>query len=273
MQNAHLNHATAANFAPSIAPKYPTNLAVALDLAASGLPVCPCSQRNKQPLVLGGWQAATTAPATIHGWFSRLSGIITAIATGPKSGFWVLDVDGPGGRASLSNLLTELGVETIADLSPVVSLTPRGGLHLYFRLRPDETPRSRASDIAPGLDTRGVGGLIIAPGNALPDGKLVDASDLETESRFGLHDAPFAPRELVFLGTLNRRERELIDSTPALGEAIREAQTHKFAGILQHWRKSEATRMRERTGTCEDAVGYRAQALYDLNAAAALLQA
>jgi hypothetical protein len=63
----------------------------------------------------------------------------------------------------------------------VVVRTPSGGLHLYFRLGAGETPRTRSSDIAPGLDTRGIGGSIMAPGSVLPDGRryeLVDGADL-----------------------------------------------------------------------------------------------
>jgi hypothetical protein len=97
--------------------------------------------------------------------------------TGPSSGVWVLDVDGDVGRQSLNRLLAELGLETPFDLTPIICRTPSGGLHLYFRLRPGERPRTRAGDIAPGLDTRGVkadgaaAGYVIAPGCVLPDGR------------------------------------------------------------------------------------------------------
>lgn len=56
------------------------------------------------------------------------------------------------------------------SVSPVIVQTTSGGLHIYFSLRPGEQPRTRASDNGSGLDTRGEGGYIIAPGNVLPDG-------------------------------------------------------------------------------------------------------
>jgi hypothetical protein len=93
----------------------------------------------------------------------------------------MLDVDGKVGRRSLNALLARLGLEHVADLSRVVVRTPSGGLHLYFRLGAGEAPRTRSSDIAPGLDTRAIGGSIMAPGNVLPDGsrhELIDGVDL-----------------------------------------------------------------------------------------------
>ena len=87
------------------------------------------------------------------------------------TGLWVLDVDGEAGRNSLNELLAVLGLERIEDLTPCIVQTRSGGLHLYFRLRPGEKPRSRASDIGAGLDTKGEGGSIIAPATACRDGR------------------------------------------------------------------------------------------------------
>jgi hypothetical protein len=104
-----------------------------------------------------------------------------------ESGLWVLDVDGAAGKQSLCELLARLGLPTIASLTPIISQTPSGGLHLFFRLRDGERPRNRARDIGPGLDTRGVkedgtsAGYIIAPGSVLPDGRrymLIDPTML-----------------------------------------------------------------------------------------------
>ena len=158
----------------------PVNLAIALALAEAGSPVYPCAP-DKRPRIAGGYRAAVTDRNTILNWFTRWPNSLAAIPTGPQSGLFVLDVDGPAGRRSLNALLAKLGIEQPADLSRVVVRTPSGGLHFYFTLRAGETPRSRASDIALGLDTRGIGGGIIAPGNRLPDGRsyeLIDAADL-----------------------------------------------------------------------------------------------
>jgi hypothetical protein len=98
-----------------------------------------------------------------------------------------LDVDGRAGLASLRELLAKLGFRTVSDLTRVAAHTPSGGLHLYFALRNGERPRNRASDIGPGLDTRGLkadgtaAGYVIAAGSVLPDGRAyewVDAASL-----------------------------------------------------------------------------------------------
>lgn len=125
---------------------------------------------------MGGLHAATTDMRQIDDWWNWWPGALVGIPTGPQSGIWVLDVDGDAGRESLNRILAELGLETPFDLTPVISRTPSGGLHLYFRLCPGERPRTRSGDIAPGLDTRGVkadgspSGYVIAPGNVLPNG-------------------------------------------------------------------------------------------------------
>jgi hypothetical protein len=156
------------------------NLSVALEYAAAGIPVFPCAP-NKRPLIPGGRNAATTDRAQILEWWTRWPNALVGIPTGPESGLWVLDVDGPRGRESLNALLARLGLERIADLSRVIVRTPSGGPHIYLALGAGETPRTRSSDIASCLDTRGLGGSIIAPGNVLPDGRcyaLVDGAEL-----------------------------------------------------------------------------------------------
>ena len=70
-----------------------TNLAVALAFAEAGVPIYPTSPSSKAPLVLGGYKAATTNCETITGWWTCWPNALAAIATGPASRLWVLDVD------------------------------------------------------------------------------------------------------------------------------------------------------------------------------------
>lgn len=163
------------------------NGAVAQAFARAGIPVFPVREtgpRLKQPYTEHGHHDATTDELAVRAWWSRWPGALVGIPTGPGSGLWVLDVDGPAGHRSLGELLCRLGLETVRDLARVVVQTPGGGLHLYFRLQPGERPRNRAKDIGAGLDTRGVtadgspAGYVIAPGSTLPDGRsyrLIDA--------------------------------------------------------------------------------------------------
>jgi hypothetical protein len=210
------------------------NDAVALAYARAGIPVFPCDAR-KRPLTPRGHHEATTEPDTIRRWWTRWPDALVGIPTGPKSGVWVLDVDGAAGRSSLNELMARLGVETIADMTPCVSRTPSGGLHLIFRLQPGERPRNRARDIGAGLDTRGVkadgtsAGYFIAPGSTLPDGRryeLVDAITLEpiVAPPQSLQNAMPAPRKLLGLATFNAAERAAIAASPELRQAIRDSE-------------------------------------------------
>lgn len=83
-----------------------------------------------------------------------------------------------------------------------------------------------------------------------------------------LHDAPPAPRGLLYLATFNSRERALIGENQALRDMIREAEPQKWVDILDRWREAEASKILDRVGPCTDATGYRAQALNDLQRAA-----
>ena len=144
---------------------------LALSYAEGGWQVFPACARTKRPLTQHSFYDATSNSNIIRNWWCATPSALVAIPTGQRTGIWVLDVDGTAGRSSLAELMQRFGVELLGDLSPLITTTPGRGLHIYFKLRPGETPRSRAGDIGLGLDTRGEGGYIIAPGNVLPDGR------------------------------------------------------------------------------------------------------
>jgi hypothetical protein len=160
-------HSQAAVSSPS------NNLRVALEAAAVGIPVFPCRESGtgaKKPRTTHGKDDATTDPRQIRRWWAQYPGSLAASPTGPASGFWVLDIDRQG-LSAFQHLLSECGCEYVGDLSPVWATTPNGGMHIYFAFEPGTTPRTRSSDIAAGIDTRGLGGYVILPGNRLPDGR------------------------------------------------------------------------------------------------------
>ncbi|MFP2964472.1 bifunctional DNA primase/polymerase, partial [Myxococcus sp. 1LA] len=122
---------------------------------------CPrgdsCTQAGKHPRTLNGVKDATTDAAQIRAWWERWPLANVAIATGARSGVDVVDVDAKSdGVATLAKQEKERG-----DLPPtVVAQTSGGGFHLYFR---HTGLVSKAASIAPGIDTRGNGGYVIAP--------------------------------------------------------------------------------------------------------------
>lgn len=172
-------------------PSASNNSRIALENARRGVPVFPCYEagpRAKQPRTLQGHHDATTDVMQVGSWWDRWPNSLVGIPTGSNTGFWVLDIDGPDGFDSLCTLIQKLGLTCISDLGNTLVRTPSGGLHIYFKLREGERPRSRARDIGPGIDTRGcktdgsTAGYIIAAGCSLPDGRLyrlIDATDLQ----------------------------------------------------------------------------------------------
>lgn len=230
-------------------------------------PMCP---RTKRPLTAHGFKDATTHEQRILEWWRRWPFALVALPTGSSSGFWVLDVDGTAGRQSLNGLLSQLGLERVVDLTRCVVKTPSGGLHLYFALLPGECPRTRARDLGPGLDTRGEGGTIIAPGNCLPDGRAyvaIDAANLAEGERamIELFDLPAAPRLLVFVATFSARDRSEIARHPELLHAIRASDPVAWDAIIKEHRRRERERIVSPLGSAPPApAAMRRQALSDL---------
>lgn len=135
------------------------NYTAALKLAKAGFPVFP-ARPDKSPYIIGWQTNATTDLDVILGWWTRWPDAMPAIPTGKATGMAVLDVDvknGKDGEAALRALGYNL--ET---LSPLRVSTPSGGQHIYFKWH--EGLRNSVDQIALGVDVRGEGGYVIAPG-------------------------------------------------------------------------------------------------------------
>jgi len=143
-------------------------LTQALELAERGYHLFPLVPGGKTPAVTGNWQnAATRDPRTLERWFAR-SNCNIAIACQP-SGIFAIDLDtakpGTDGPAH--------GIETLRELAEGRDLprtltvaTPGGGTHLYYRQPTDGLSlRNSARRLGPLIDTRGIGGYLVAPGS------------------------------------------------------------------------------------------------------------
>jgi hypothetical protein len=90
------------------------------------------------------------------------------IATGAMSGIFVVDLDTKEGHASD-------GIASMADLEaehgplPMTrqAISPSGSIHYYFR-HPGGKIKNSESQIAPGIDIRGDGGMVLAPPSVKP---------------------------------------------------------------------------------------------------------
>jgi hypothetical protein len=148
----------------------------ALALAAKGMRVFPCAERGKEPAIADNLRRATTDPNGIAGWWTTRDFNI-AIAAGPDSGIWVLDVDGDEGEATLRQLEAVFG-----PLPHTVEAITGKGRHLYWRWPTGTDIRnSQLRQDVPGLDWRGDGGYVLAPPSIHPSGRRyawsVDSAD------------------------------------------------------------------------------------------------
>ena len=135
------------------------NLQAALRLAGKGLAVFPCKASTKIAVIKRWQEEATTDPKIITAWWNGWPEANVAVATGSKSGVFVLDVDmkhGKNGEAELRALEAKHG----ALPKTVELITPSGGRHLWFR-KPEFPVRNSVNKIAPGLDLRGDGGYVL----------------------------------------------------------------------------------------------------------------
>jgi len=135
--------------------------------AQKGWQIFPVKPHDKTPLVKWA-DVATTDLQTITGWWDTQPGANIGIACGARSGIIVLDVDpAHGGDESLAHLLAEHGELPITPLAH----TGGGGRHYLFA-HPGVEVRNSAGLLGPGLDIRGDGGYIVAPGSTHPNGNL-----------------------------------------------------------------------------------------------------
>jgi hypothetical protein len=132
-----------------------------------GWQVFPCHPTGHNPLVAGGFKAATTDEETIRGWWQRWPEAAVALRTGKESGVFAVDVDPRnGGSYSVEHLESQHGPLP----ESVESKTGGGGRHLLLQWPGEKVPCS-VGKIAPGIDVKGDGGYVILPPSDHKSGK------------------------------------------------------------------------------------------------------
>ncbi len=175
----------------------------ALELADRGYHLFPLISGGKTPALTGNWQdAATRDSHVLERWFARTNCNI-AVACEP-SGIFAIDLDtakaGADGPAHGIESLRELAAGR--DLPRTLTVaTPSGGTHLYFRQPADGTLlRNTARRLGPLIDTRGIGGYLVAPGSRI-DGRAYRITD----------DVPLAELPTWITALLRPPEQALAD--------------------------------------------------------------
>lgn len=147
------------------------------------LSVVPLKPRSKVPSVPHGiddaittrkgvWERAKTHPNDNYGIV--LDGEI-----------FVIDIDGPKGRASLKALERQHG-----ELPATVeTITPRGG-HRLYRSRPGQLVPSSSGKLGKGIDVKGQRSHVVMPGSMHPNGKRYQYAPGRALGKIEIAEAP-----------------------------------------------------------------------------------
>lgn len=130
----------------------------ALHFARMGWEVFPCAEKDKIPATKNGHKDATCDTARIVSWWLRRDYNL-GLPTGKN--FVVLDADSEEAYASVRALGTR----------EAATVKTGKGWQWYFH-PPDFEFKNSVSKISKGIDTRGVGGYVVAPPSVHPNGKL-----------------------------------------------------------------------------------------------------
>ena len=135
---------------------------------ALGWKVMLCQPQGKAPLAAvhpHGLKDATDNVPYLLAALRHYPDANLAIATGERSGLWVLDSDGEPGFATIDAMEARYG-----PLPATLAVQTGRGLHLYFAWPNGTDIRSKAGVIGPGLDQRGNGGYVAVPPSVHPSG-------------------------------------------------------------------------------------------------------
>jgi hypothetical protein len=155
----------------------------AVKLGERGLLIFPCWPRTKKPCFADNLRLAAVDPTIIGKWWGERGQFNIAVATGPGSGIWVLDIDGWEGERTLRQLEERHGA-----LPPTVESITGRGRHLYWRWPSDiEIRNTQLRGDIPGVEVRGEGGYALAPPSVHPSGRAY-AWSVDSASEFA--DAP-----------------------------------------------------------------------------------
>lgn len=119
----------------------------------------------------GPGEVASNDPAQIAAWQARWPGSNWGIASGSTSGIFVVDTDSFEGWAwfMMHDAPSTYSVKTGSD-NPYA-------YHYYFRIPEGMKVKTSAGVLAPGVDIRGEGGMVVAPGSRHPTGSLYTVQD------------------------------------------------------------------------------------------------
>ncbi|SKA31150.1 bifunctional DNA primase/polymerase [Consotaella salsifontis] len=232
-----------------------TPIDLALSYRDRGWPVFPCRAGEehdpetgeirdaKSPLTPRGLKDATTRQAIVSAWWERkYPSAMVGIPTGEAIGAWVLDIDVPPDHADGRAWLAEMEVKNGALPETLTATTPSGGTHYFWRHV--DGVRNKAA-IAPGVDTRGTGGYVIAPGSVMADGGIYSWDN----------NLPIAEAPAWLIDAVTKKAEQPKATSPSVAPAS--APSRDLAPYVEHAVDAE---MRELAETGRGSRGYQLNA-------------
>ena len=149
-----------------------------------------CSSVAKHPKTRNGSKDASKDPMQVCDWWARWPSANIGIATGKASNLVVVDIDPRhGGDKSWQEWVARNPIPKTLSVA-----TGGNGKHLYFSA-PGDKIKNRAG-ILPGVDIRGEGGYVVAPGSIHQSGNEYQwVGDLDPKAIIPL---PEKLRDLLF---------------------------------------------------------------------------
>lgn len=195
----------------------------ALHLALQEYKIFPCATNGKKPLTKNGYKDASRDKDTIERWWAQHPNANIGLVTGKINGIIVIDVDvknGAQGLASADTLQEWFGVFDTLTID-----TPSGGVHYYFRYPEHVKQIKNRVNIMPGIDIRGDGGYIIAPGSKIHN-NLYQAKDVNRH-------ISTLPDGLITILTSNTSNRQNTSPASVITEGSRNETIFKMAVDLK----------------------------------------
>ncbi|MBF6427514.1 bifunctional DNA primase/polymerase [Nocardia cyriacigeorgica] len=152
----------------------PNLRAAALAAAARGWPVFPLRPGAKTPAINRWPDRASTNSTHINRWWWRHGTRFNiGVVTGTAARLHVVDLDSQHMQPTVAQFEDALAqfTEQVADAVPTTfTVATPAGWHLYFHAPHGRRLRSTIGRLGPGIDSRGDGGYIVAPGSRTSTG-------------------------------------------------------------------------------------------------------
>ena len=231
------------------------------ELVGRGFALFPLRPGTKVPAVARDWEHAATTSLPRLRQLAPNPGVNYGVACGP-SNLIVVDLDvakDPRERTEGEptegwTVLRELAEAHRGELPRTFTVrTPSGGRHLYFRPPVDgPAPRNTVRRLGPLIDTRGVGGYVVAPGSR------VDGAEYRV-----IEDAPIAVLPDWISALLRPMEERPVPGEPlSLATALGPVRSQLGGAYAHSALEREAARVESaRVGTRNDTLN---RAAYNL---------